>query len=61
MLELRPVAVRITPVKIGPALPERTSRTPALPLGRQRPARALPAPARQVPAKARSLPRRSGY
>ncbi|WP_328902274.1 MULTISPECIES: hypothetical protein [unclassified Streptomyces] len=60
LLELRPVAVRIAPVKIGPVLTERTSRTPALPRGK-RPTRAIPAPTREVPPKARNLPRRAGY
>ncbi|MER5218687.1 hypothetical protein ABT063_51625 [Streptomyces sp. NPDC002838] len=61
MLEPRPAAVRIAPVKIGPVLTERDNRAPALPRGRQRPARVLPAPARRVPPKARNLSRRSGY
>lgn len=61
MLESRPVALRIAPVKIGPVLTARDNRAPALPRDNQRPARVLPAPVRRVPLKARNLPRRSGY
>nr|WP_104789016.1 hypothetical protein [Streptomyces sp. QL37]PPQ59669.1 hypothetical protein C5F59_25645 [Streptomyces sp. QL37] len=64
MLELRPVAVRIAPVKIGLVLTERTSRTPAPGFPAPafpRMAPATPPPPRQVPPKARNLPRRSGY
>ncbi|MFC4471820.1 hypothetical protein ACFPH6_46295 [Streptomyces xiangluensis] len=61
MLEPRPVALRIAPVKIDSVLTERDNRAPAPPRGKRPPARALPAPARRVPPKARNLPRRSGY
>ncbi|MFB6510330.1 hypothetical protein ACFCW4_16255 [Streptomyces virginiae] len=61
MLESRPVALRMAPVKIGPVLTERDNRAPAIPRGNQRPARVLPAPARRGSPKARNLPRRSSY